>query len=79
MSCGRLLPWLAQTRNKTDANTGVQQLTKVLKIMLLSNSYLFLPRTQGDLQPTGGTRERLEERLPGETKSARCRNMWSSR
>jgi hypothetical protein len=38
--------------------------------MLLSNSYLFLPRTQGDLQPTGGTRERLEERLSGETKSA---------
>jgi hypothetical protein len=47
--------------------------------MLISNSYLFLPRTQGDLQLTGGTRERLEERLLGETKSTRRRNMWSSR
>jgi hypothetical protein len=37
-----------------------------------------LTSTQGDLQPTGGTHERLEERLPGETKSARRRNMWSS-
>jgi hypothetical protein len=45
---------------------------------LLSNSYPFLPAHRGDLQPTGGTHERLEERLPGETKSARRRNMWSS-
>jgi hypothetical protein len=44
----------------------VEQLTKALKLMLLSNSYLLLPRTQGDLQPTSGTRERLEERLPRE-------------
>jgi hypothetical protein len=32
---------------KTNANTGVEQLTKALELMLLSNSYLFLPRTQG--------------------------------
>jgi hypothetical protein len=37
-----------------------------------------LTSTQGDLEPTGGTHKKLEERFPGETKSARCRNMWSS-
>jgi len=34
-------------------------------LVLLSMSYPFLPSTQGDLQPTGGTLERLEQRLPG--------------
>jgi hypothetical protein len=32
---------------KMDANTGVEQLTKALQHMLLPNSYLFLPVTQG--------------------------------
>jgi hypothetical protein len=34
--------------------------------MLLSSSYPFLPSHSGELQPTGGTGERLDERLPGE-------------
>jgi hypothetical protein len=37
--------------------------------MLLSSSYPFLPSHSGELQPTGGTGERLDERLPGETKT----------
>jgi hypothetical protein len=37
--------------------------------MLLSNSYPFLPSYSGELQPTGGTDERLDERLPGETET----------
>jgi hypothetical protein len=34
-------------QTKTDTNTGVEQFTKALKLMLLSNSYLFLPCIQG--------------------------------
>jgi hypothetical protein len=37
--------------------------------MLLSSSYPFLPSHSGELQPTGGTGERLDERLPRQTKT----------
>jgi hypothetical protein len=37
--------------------------------MLLSSSYPFLPSHSGELQPIGGTSERLDERLPGETEN----------
>jgi len=37
--------------------------------VLLSSSYPFLPSHSGELQPTGGTGERLDERLPGETET----------
>nr|WP_303929902.1 hypothetical protein [Veillonella parvula] len=37
--------------------------------MLLSSSYPFLPSHSGELQPTGGTGERLDERLRGETET----------
>jgi hypothetical protein len=40
-----------------------------LNEMLLANSYLFLPSHSGELQPTGGTDERLDERLPRETET----------
>jgi hypothetical protein len=41
----------------------------LLNGMLLSSSYPFLPSHSGELQPTGGTGERLDERLPGETET----------
>jgi hypothetical protein len=44
-SCLRLLPWLAQTQNKINDKTGVYLLTKVLKLVLLSNYYPSLPST----------------------------------
>jgi hypothetical protein len=37
--------------------------------MLLSSSYPFLPSHSGELQPIGGTGERLDERLLGETET----------
>jgi hypothetical protein len=42
---------------------------KALTLVLLSSSYPFLPSHSGELQPTGGTGERLDERLPGETET----------
>jgi hypothetical protein len=37
--------------------------------MLLSSSYPFLPSHGGELQPTGGPGERLDERLPEATET----------
>ena len=42
---------------------------KALTLVLLSSSYPFLPSHSGELQPTGGTGERLDERLRGETET----------
>jgi hypothetical protein len=46
LSCRRL-PRLAQTQKQNQPQIGVYLLTKALKLVLLSNSYPFLPNTQG--------------------------------
>jgi hypothetical protein len=48
---------------KTDDNRGMVVTTCSLNGMLLSSSYTFLPSHSGELQSTGGTGERLDERL----------------
>jgi hypothetical protein len=42
---------------------------KALTLVLLSSSYPCLPSHSGELQSTGGTGERLDERLRGETET----------
>jgi hypothetical protein len=70
----------ASTKQNQRQNRGVT-VHNMLKLVLLSNSYSFLPSTEGRTTTNCGTCEILEERFPGESKICSSENFvvfWES-